>query len=199
MPSINDLSSNDDTRRFSREQVDAILRRAIERQGGASAGSSLSMNDLLETARELGIDPEMVRAAAEDQEATFALEEARQAYLKHRKKKYFEHVRSYVTVNVALFLINMITGAEDPWFLFVLGGWGIGLFFDTVDYIWPKERDIEKGMRKFVQYRERERQKTERVLARASTGRAGGSLTISGNRRGGKIIIEKGDKRIEIG
>ena len=130
---------------------------------------------------------------------SFALEEARQAYLKHRKKKYFEHVRSYVTVNVALFLINMITGAEDPWFLFVLGGWGIGLFFDTVDYIWPKERDIEKGMRKFVQYRERERQKTERVLARASTGRAGGSLTISGNRRGGKIIIEKGDKRIEIG
>jgi|GEM_PF-531602 len=197
MSSTNDLTPSDETRRFSRDQVDAILRRAIERQGGVSSSASLSMKDLIETARELGIDPESVRAAADDHAANFELEEARQAYLKHQKKKYYEHLRSYVTVNAVLMILCFFMDAD--WFIFVLGGWGIGLFFDTVNTFWPKERDIEKGTRKFLQQRARERQKTERVLARASAGTRGGSVTINGGRRGGRIIIEKGDKRIEIG
>jgi class 3 adenylate cyclase len=37
------------------------------------------------------------------------------------------HLIPYVFVNAGLFLINLITSSVFPWFLFPLGGWGIGI------------------------------------------------------------------------
>lgn len=37
------------------------------------------------------------------------------------------HLVTYIAVNVGLFLLNMMTSAGFPWFLFVVGGWGIGM------------------------------------------------------------------------
>lgn len=40
---------------------------------------------------------------------------------------YKAHKVSFLAVNLGIFLLNMITSPGYPWFLFVLGGWGIGL------------------------------------------------------------------------
>ncbi len=37
------------------------------------------------------------------------------------------HAVTFIAVNAGLFFLNMITSSGYPWFLFVLGGWGIGM------------------------------------------------------------------------
>ncbi len=37
------------------------------------------------------------------------------------------HLVTYIAVNLGLFLLNMMTSSGYPWFLFVVGGWGIGV------------------------------------------------------------------------
>ena len=46
------------------------------------------------------------------------------------KKGFYTHLVVYVIVNIILVLIWWFTTRGDfPWFIFPLGGWGIGLLF----------------------------------------------------------------------
>ena len=45
------------------------------------------------------------------------------------KRGFFSHLTAYVIVNIILFVIWYYTSRDFPWFLFPLGGWGIGLIF----------------------------------------------------------------------
>jgi hypothetical protein len=136
-------------RRYTPEEVNAILRRAIERQGPGATGS-VTHDDLLETARELGIDAAQVEAALTEQETYGAIEEARVRWRAQRRKKFFEHLRAYLIVNSMLFLMDyFMTGGT--WFYWCLFGWGIGILFDASDTFFPKEKDIERGARKLLE------------------------------------------------
>ncbi len=177
-------------RRFTNDEVNAILQRALAQQGGGNA-TGLTYDDLLETARELGIDPSQVEAALSEHERESEIEAARAAWRVRRKKKFFEHLRSYVIVNVALILISVMSDSGG-WFVWPLLGWGIGLMFDASDTFFPKERSIERGARRILAREKNVRQKGVKVASKG-----GKSLTIDG--KAGKIIIEKGGKRIEIG
>jgi hypothetical protein len=42
-------------------------------------------------------------------------------------KGFYSHLFAYVSVNVALFAINMLTSREQLWFYWPLVFWGIGL------------------------------------------------------------------------
>lgn len=42
-------------------------------------------------------------------------------------KSFYIHLAVYITVNIALFILNMLTSPNDLWFVFPLLGWGIGL------------------------------------------------------------------------
>ncbi|HVZ40139.1 MAG TPA: 2TM domain-containing protein [Candidatus Kapabacteria bacterium] len=191
------MTSDSASRRFSPEEVNAILQRALERQGGAASGS-VSYNDLVETARELGIDAAQLESALAEQESVGAIESARERWKVQRKRKFMEHLRSYLIVNFMLVLLNYFTW-DGWWVLWVICGWGMGIAFDFFDAYYPKERDIERGARKMVEReaRQRRRDNWNGVSVGKGSGPAKKSVTIDG--RAGKIIIEKGDKRIEIG
>ena len=45
------------------------------------------------------------------------------------KKGFYIHFAVYIIVNIILVIIWAATGAGYPWFLFPLGGWGIGILF----------------------------------------------------------------------
>tara|TARA_R100000935_G_C2804924_1_gene152183 strand:- start:206 stop:499 length:294 start_codon:yes stop_codon:yes gene_type:complete len=48
-------------------------------------------------------------------------------------KKFYNHLFSYLVVNVFLAGLNYYLNQwENPWFLWVIGGWGIGLIFDAL-------------------------------------------------------------------
>ena len=183
------MMPENDARRFTQDEVNAILRRAIDRQGGASSAGTVSYKDLIETARELGIDPSQLEAAMQEQEEQGSTEAAREAWKKQRKQKFFQHLRSFVIVNLGLMVLNLVFGGP-PWFFWPLFGWGIGLAFDAAETFFPKDRDIERGARRLMEKQQRIRRREVKINGKKS-------LTIDS--KGGRIIIEKGDKRIEIG
>jgi len=45
------------------------------------------------------------------------------------KKGFYIHLIVYILVNIMLIIIWAVTGAGFPWFIFPLGGWGIGVLF----------------------------------------------------------------------
>jgi uncharacterized membrane protein len=71
------------------------------------------------------------------------------------KKGFYIHLTVYILVNILLILIWFFTGAGFPWFVFPLGGWGIGILFHFLGVFvfsrsggaWEK-REIEKEAEK---------------------------------------------------
>jgi len=47
-------------------------------------------------------------------------------------KGYYEHLAAYISVNLFLFILNMMVTPTFLWCLFPLLGWGIGLFTHTI-------------------------------------------------------------------
>lgn len=176
-------------RKYTQEEVSAILRRALERQG---TSSGITHDELIDTARELGIDPIALEAAITEQGSVGEYEAARAEYLIHRRQKFFEHLRSYLIVNFVLFCIDIVV-SEGTWFFWPLFGWGIGVAFDATDTFWPKEKDIDRGARRLME----KKVKQEAELRKLQKKNMPKQFIFEA--RDGKIVIEKGDKRIEIG
>jgi len=66
------------------------------------------------------------------------------------KKGFYIHFAVYIMVNILLVIIWAVTGAGFPWFVFPLGGWGIGVLFHFLGVFvfsrpggWER-REIEK-------------------------------------------------------
>ena len=64
------------------------------------------------------------------------------------------HIGAYVVVNAFLVIIWALTGADYPWFLWVMAGWGIGLAINIIAYFSgrkgeaAKDRMVQKEMEK---------------------------------------------------
>jgi fatty acid desaturase len=62
------------------------------------------------------------------------------------KKGFISHLAVYIVVNVVLVLIWAFTGAGYPWFVWPLGGWGVGLVFHFLGvFLFSKETGWEKN------------------------------------------------------
>jgi len=47
-------------------------------------------------------------------------------------KAFYIHLTVYISVNIAIFIFNMLTSPNDLWFIYPMVGWGIGL---TIHFI----------------------------------------------------------------
>ncbi|WP_282782992.1 2TM domain-containing protein [Phaeodactylibacter xiamenensis] len=74
------------------------------------------------------------------------------------KKKFYEHLGSFLIVNIFLFLLNIFTSPSHFWFIYPLLGWGVGLMShyyqvfgfpgmrgETADW---EQREMEKELRR---------------------------------------------------
>jgi len=133
---MNDLS----TQRYSRDEVDRIMRRALKLENE----DMLSYQDLVDTAREIGLDPQVIEAAIEQEQREFKNKRVRMARLKRRKVGFYWHLWSYLIVNAALLLINHFT--PGPWwFQWSLLGWGIGVAFHFKAAIFPANNRLSRA------------------------------------------------------
>jgi hypothetical protein len=147
------------TRRFTTDEVSAIVRRALN---GRDAAETVSHEELLETARELGIDPHRLEEAIEEQDALGEIEEAREAWRRRRKQHFVHgHLRSYLIVNGFLMVLDLLTSGGE-WFYYPMLGWGIGLAFDAASAFFPSEQSVERGARKILRARGRLRESPRR-------------------------------------
>ncbi len=174
--------------------MELILKNAIKKQG---AKGSISHEDLVATARELGIDESDLQSAIEEYlEGILPLEEAKREWRKQKRRKFYEHLQTYIVINGMFAAICYYSGAD--WYVWSLMGWGVGLAFDAFGSLLPNESDVEKGARKILK---------KRTLASAfDTFKSVGKVNIKAGAKdfnidisSGKIIIEHGDKRIEFG
>jgi len=135
--------SDRSSRKYSSEEVSRILRRALSREHE----DLVSYEDLVETAREMGIDPVKLGSAIEEEEAGQSTREARETWLRRKRSAFYAHLWSYIIVNAAILLIDIFTPG-GWWFQWALLGWGIGLAFHFRDAFFPSEEQIERGARR---------------------------------------------------
>ena len=140
---MNEFSS----RQYTNDEVTCIIRRALK----LDHEDKISHEDLIETARAIGLDPQIVEAAIEQEQRGFEKEKIRQARLKQRKMAFYSHLSSYLIITAVLLLINIFT-AGPWWFQWAVLGWGIGLAFHFKALFFPdakrfKHRVIVKRSR----------------------------------------------------
>ena len=138
---MNEFSSQ----QYNQDEVNRIIRRALKIRNE----DTISHQDLIETAREIGIDPKILETAIEQEQRQFEKERIRQVRLKRRKAGFYSHLWSYLIVNAALLLINNFTPGHW-WFQWSVLGWGIGLAFHFKAVFFPgsNRRGIGRKMRR---------------------------------------------------
>jgi hypothetical protein len=82
-------------------------------------------------------------------------------YLRAKKrvqnlKAFYIHLTVYVLVNVMLFVINLSSDTENWWFLYPLGGWGIGLAVHGVSTFAYGSFGAEWEAKKIKEYMEKD-------------------------------------------
>ena len=126
------------TQQYSKDEVDRIIRRALK----LKKDNSVSHQELIDTARELGIDSQTLQAAIKADRELFEKEKGYKKRLLRRKAQFHRHLWSYIIVIGALLLINALT-AGPWWFQWPALGWGIGLAFNFKAAYFPVPRDME--------------------------------------------------------
>jgi len=72
------------------------------------------------------------------------------------KKGFRTHFIVYLCVNALLVIIWAVSGRGFPWFVFPLGGWGIGILFHFLNvYVFSREADTREIEREAEKIRKR--------------------------------------------
>jgi hypothetical protein len=127
-----------DFRRYSNDQIQAIMGRALER--GASGATGIGHAELLEVAREVGIDERAVRKAADD--LAMAERFARDADEERQRAKQ-KLLRNLATAVVVIGFLAVAFHAA--WIKWIACAWGFSLALQAVNYFFPK--DPKRGKR----------------------------------------------------
>jgi hypothetical protein len=137
-------------RQYSRDEVEEILRRALETQ----PVEALSHEDLVAAAVEAGIDAADVEAAARqlEEERELRVEEGR--IVNWRKRRFLQSIYTYVVVNAGLFVIDIMSG-PGWWVQWVLAGWGIALALGARRALMPDRERLRARARRRLSRRKR--------------------------------------------
>ncbi|MFN3235844.1 MAG: 2TM domain-containing protein [Pseudomonadales bacterium] len=63
---------------------------------------------------------------------------------------FYSHLASFVGVNLFLFMINVVTSPGSWWFIFPLGGWGIGMFCHAFSVFFSGAKWEERKMQELT-------------------------------------------------
>jgi hypothetical protein len=110
-------------RGYTNEEAASILSRAMDRQYGEGR---ISHDELLETAREIGVSTSELEAAVIEETRIRAEKMVRDELQQRRISRFLRHLTTFVVVNAFCFVIDIkLTGGV--WFYWVGLGWGIAL------------------------------------------------------------------------
>ncbi len=148
---------------YTREEMDAILKRAIEREQAKSEG--ISRDELIAAAAEVGIAPEEVEAAARELDAKKAENAAGDQ--KRREslavvdenraraiRRFWRQAVTYAGLSLFFFAMNLQTHAR--WWIWAVLGMGLSLSFRAAKTFFGEHDASDDGMSR------RERRRTRR-------------------------------------
>ena len=135
-----------------------ILQRALEREAQrteAQRKTGFSRGELVEAAREAGLDPAAIDAAlaeAEQRQGSAAPSITPADRRRRKRNGFYRHAISYIVVNC---MLALMTGR---FLVPVLAGWGIGILIHLVNvFILPKDAAEKKGGARGARKRTRRR------------------------------------------
>lgn len=129
-------------RRYSKDEVDAILGRAIERE---HRRGELTHEDLVAAASEVGIPTEAIETAASEVLAERVERTELVTMRREQWRGFLGHLVPYLFVNGLLVTLNVLT-THFPWAIFPAFGWGIGLVSHFLAVLWPNRRRLERRL-----------------------------------------------------
>ncbi len=127
------------SRNYTSDEFNRIMRRAL----AMKQEDVFSHQDLLNTAKELGLNPDTVEAAIAAEQKEYKVRTAREAKLQRRKSRFHRHLWSYAIIIGALFLFNIFSSGPW-WFQWPAIGWGIGLALQFKSAYFPIGQDDSK-------------------------------------------------------
>ncbi len=178
-------------RRYSREEVDAILGRAVERE---RTSDELSREQLVAIAQEVGVSATSIdRAITEITSERKDIEEL--ARLRQNAWRGFvAHLIPYLCVNTLLVLLNFLT-TRFPWALFPILGWGIGLFSHLLAVAMPNRERLERQLQR---ERDRKQERERRRLAKRRVDASAKELEVAFT-QGAAALLQAAANRISQG
>ena len=139
-------------RRYTREEVDAILGRALREQHDEGG---MTHEELVSAAKEIGVSADQIERAAKHVGTERELDQRVAKYMRARWRAFGTHFASYVLVMAFLALANWMT-TSYPWIVWPAAGWGLGLAFHLVGLLSGDPEKIERKVRKRERRRIRE-------------------------------------------
>ena len=126
------------SRRYTPEEATRIIKKALKAQNN----EFLSHDELLDMAKDLGLDEQTLEGAIEKEHVDHENDQTRRVKLARRKAHFHRHLWSYIIVIGALIIINIMT--PGPWwFQWPFFGWGIGLAFHFRAAYFPAGEELE--------------------------------------------------------
>jgi hypothetical protein len=155
----------DPKRVYTDDEVTAILSRAIERQRTTSP-EGLSHDDLLAVARDAGISPEAIEAAAAELSSRKETSDDELAIRKERASDFRIHLFTYLPIMAFLAFVNFMTTAY-PWVIWPALGWGLALALHARFAVFPTDVEIAHDAAHRAEKRRREEEKARRRAAKS--------------------------------
>jgi eukaryotic-like serine/threonine-protein kinase len=155
--------------RYSTGEVQEILARAVEQQEAKRDGR-LAFDDLVNAAREVGVDPEVLRDASRAvrvrQEARAAEPGSFDAWVRRKKRGFYRHLGVWAIVNVAFTFIELADkGHPEFWKAGLL--WAIALVVSGMRAFTASEDDWREEREKIAEKQRKEEQKERKKRRRA--------------------------------
>ncbi len=147
-------------RRYSEEEVSRIIRHALSRTG---AHDTISHEELVDIASASGISADRLESAIEHLETEGAFEDAKEECIRRQRGEFYNHLTVYCIINGFLILVYILTTRGYFWPIWPMMGWGIGLAFHFVNTFFVSERQIERGARRLLRRRNKNRAMKEEI------------------------------------
>jgi hypothetical protein len=140
-----------DGRKYSDEEVRAILDRALKGEGGDAGG--LSHAELLSIGEQVGVPAEAMSRAAEETLQAKLDTAAERAIASRRRRWLGVHAVVFAAINGLLFAVNALTTPGEWWVLFPVVFWGLALALHAglAVGIQPSARAVERARRRLAE------------------------------------------------
>lgn len=168
--------------RYSDDEVEAILRRALEQQLDDEDG--FARDEVVAAAREVGLDEGAIDRAIHEIESERDDEALRARLLRNERESWLRHFVTYLVIIGGLVGMHLL-GFVGAWVAWAAFGWGIGLAMHTFKaFRGPTEEDVEK-----------ERERLNRKARRAAKARAKREARQRRRRRKAEREARRGEQR----
>jgi hypothetical protein len=179
------------SRQYSAEELEAIVRRALDRQG---VEDGFGHQELLEAARDIGVSPEEMEAAAAEVELEQDRQRWEDAARARRRGRLWSRLTAFVGLNGGLFIIDALTGA-GWWFHWVLLGTGFPMSLHALRLYRPVTgREVDRERRR----EEREQRRHARALRRRRRPRSPAEDFEVVVERGVELLVDALTRKAEV-